>query len=381
MPDVAWPLIGALAVGLIAALLLWQRERVTRDRTARSHRQQQRQAEDVRRHLEEWTGWLRAAVKVSSDPILVADRELRLRFVNEAAEEAFGALEEEETLIRYLHSLELEQLAQSALEREGVEEVVELEDHPYLARAIASEPGVALVLTDIAEMQRLARARQDMVANLSHELRTPLTSLRLLADTLQSTVGKDPAVVRDSANKIALEVDLLQQMFQEMLDLSAIESGRQLVRLVPINLAEVVGSAVEQLNEQGESRGLAIVVNVAPDLKVLADGEQARRALVNVLHNAIKFSDEGGVIEVSARGVGDLVTLSVQDSGPGLTPQDLERIFERFYRGDWARGKPGTGLGLAIARHIMSAHGGDIWAENRPPPDSGAIFHLSFQTG
>lgn len=374
-----WALIALLAVATVASLLLWQRERVLRARRNRAHRQEIRRADEARKDLERHLGWLEAAVQASPDPILVADRELRVQFVNSAAEEAFGMPQQEESLIRYLHSLELEQLAQSALEHDGLQEVVELEDHPYLARALASEPGVALVLTDVAEVQRLARARQDMVANLSHELRTPLTSLRLLADTIQSTVGRDPEVVKDAVAKISREVDLLQQMFQEMLDLSSIESGRQVVRLVPVDLADVVRGAVEHLSEQGESRGLAFAVRVPSDLQILADQEQARRALVNVLHNAIKFSDPESVVEISARSNGEQAVLEVRDSGPGLTPQDLERIFERFYRGDRARGTPGTGLGLAIARHIMSAHGGDIWAENRPAPESGAIFHLSFQ--
>lgn len=374
-----WALIALLAVATVASLLLWQRERVLRARRNRAHRQEIRRADEARKDLERHLGWLEAAVQASPDPILVADRELRVQFVNSAAEEAFGMPQEEESLIRYLHSLELEQLAQSALEHDGLQEVVELEDHPYLARALASEVGVALVLTDVAEVQRLARARQDMVANLSHELRTPLTSLRLLADTIQSTVGRDPEVVKDAVAKISREVDLLQQMFQEMLDLSSIESGRQVVRLVPVDLADVVRGAVEHLSEQGESRGLAFAVRVPSDLQILADQEQARRALVNVLHNAIKFSDPESVVEISARSNGEQAVLEVRDSGPGLTPQDLERIFERFYRGDRARGTPGTGLGLAIARHIMSAHGGDIWAENRPAPESGAIFHLSFQ--
>jgi two-component system phosphate regulon sensor histidine kinase PhoR len=98
-----------------------------------------------------------------------------------------------------------------------------------------------------------------------------------------------------------------------------------------------------------------------------------------VLHNAIKFSPEGGTIWLSAEPDDGDVRLTIKDEGPGLAPQDLNRIFERFYRSDQARGTPGTGLGLAIARHIMQAHGGRIWAENRRPPDNGAAFHMRFQ--
>lgn len=382
-----WQLIAglALALGLVAALFLWRRAAQQREKAERVMRQRERSLQLEQQELAARLAWIQMGISAPVDPIMVLDRELEIRFTNDACERLFGSPEDEATLIRYLHSLELEELAHDALGQaeadDPVEQVVEIDDHPFLARAQASEAGLAIVLKDIAEVQRLARARQDMVANLSHELRTPLTSLRLLADTLQSTAGTDPEVVRESANKISREVDLLHQMFQEMLDLSAIESGRQLVRLVPVALADIVRGAVEQLSEQGESRGLSFAVHVPPELRVLADHEQARRALVNVLHNAIKFSEPEGVIDIAANGGGEEVVLSIGDSGPGLTPQDLERIFERFYRGDRARGTPGTGLGLAIARHIMSAHGGSIRAENRPPPESGAVFHLSFQGG
>jgi two-component system phosphate regulon sensor histidine kinase PhoR len=241
------------------------------------------------------------------------------------------------------------------------------------------EAGLGIVLTNVAEVQRLARARQDMVANLSHELRTPLTSLRLLADTLQTTTGRDPQVAEDVAEKIAREVDLLHQMFQEMLDLAAIESGRQIVRLVATEVADIVEASLEQLGEQAESRHLRFEVKVPTGLKVLADREQARRAVINVMHNAIKFSNSETAVQLSTSAEDEQIVLSVADNGPGLTPEDLERIFERFYRGYRARGTPGTGLGLAIARHIMGAHGGRIWAENRQPPASGAVFHLAFQ--
>lgn len=378
-----WLPLVAMALALVGTLILWRRAVRQRGEDLRRLRQRERALHIRERDLAATMGWIRMGISAPVDPILVLDGDLEIQFTNRACERMFGPPESEATLIRYLHSLELEELAQDALGQstaeEAVEQVVEIDDHPFLARALASETGLAIVLKDIAEVQRLARARQDMVANLSHELRTPLTSLRLLADTLQSTPGADPEVVRESAGKIAREVELLHQMFREMLDLSAIESGRQLVRLVPVALADIVRGAVEQLSEQGESRGLAFAVHVPPELRVLADHEQARRALVNVLHNAIKFSEAESVIDIGANSEGDEVILSVRDSGPGLTPQDLERIFERFYRGDRARGTPGTGLGLAIARHIMGAHGGSIRAENRPPPESGAIFHLSFQ--
>jgi two-component system phosphate regulon sensor histidine kinase PhoR len=219
------------------------------------------------------------------------------------------------------------------------------------------------------------------VANLSHELRTPLTALRLLADTLQVPAGEDPSTARELASKISAEVDTLSQMTQEMLDLAAIESGRQVVRLVATRLAEVVARALDGHADQVRRQGLRIRVDVPADLEILADPAQAARAVGNVLHNAVKFSPAGGAVEIRGRvdEAGGLVTLSVADEGPGIPPDELERIFERFFRGDRSRGTPGTGLGLAIVRHILRAHGGEAWAEDRQPPQRGAIFSLHFQ--
>lgn len=372
-----------LGAALALVLFLWQR-------AARRDRQKilslRRSESQLRRELaaiaDELKGW-RAGLASAADPMLVANQNLEVQLANQAALTLFGPLTPGASLMRYVKSLDLEQLAAQAQEQaasgEPQEQVVDIDDRPYLAHVLATEADLGIVLTDVAEVQRLARARQDMVANLSHELRTPLTSLKLLADTLQTTTGRDPAVAGDVAAKIGREVDLLHQMFQEMLDLAAIESGRQVVRLVPTAVAEIVASALDQLSDQAQSSDLRFQTDVADGLKILADSDQARRALVNVMHNAIKFSQPGGVVQVSAVREDDQIVLSVMDDGPGLSPDELDRIFERFYRGDRARGTPGTGLGLAIARHIMGAHGGRIWAENQPMPRSGAVFKLAFQ--
>jgi two-component system phosphate regulon sensor histidine kinase PhoR len=241
---------------------------------------------------------------------------------------------------------------------------------------------VGIALTDTAELQRLTRARQDMVANLSHELRTPLTSIGLLAQTLMARPG-DTAATAELAHKILAEVDTLNQMSQEMLDLAAIESGRQVIRLVPVRLQEIVAVPVERLREQALRLGVQLKDDLPSGLSVLADRDQASRAVLNVLHNAVKFTPRGGAVLLTAsvEADGQHIVVQVADEGPGIAPSDLGRVFERFYRGDQARGSPGTGLGLAITRHILRAHGGEAWAENRTPPRSGAVIYLRFLKG
>jgi two-component system phosphate regulon sensor histidine kinase PhoR len=314
---------------------------------------------------------------------MVTDRELNLYYANEPARVLFGSIPEGATIIGYTRNLDLEQLSREAVESgvsEGLERDISFEGRRYRARAVLLDQGVGLALTDVSEVQRLSRARQDMVANLSHELRTPLTSLRLLTDTLHSPTGQDPKIASDLLSKIADEVDTLEQIAGEMLDLAAIESGRQVVRLVTLPLKEIVTEPVARLADQAERGSVDLVVDIPPQVQVLADKDQAGRAIQNILHNAVKFSPEGGAVRITAdtETSENQVVLLIEDSGPGIHPDDIDRIFERFFRGDDARGTPGTGLGLSIARHIMEAHGGTIWVENRLPPENGAIFHLGF---
>lgn len=378
------PWLSLVLAALAAALaLLWRRDRSEMMRALLSVREERDRAVESKANQDERLTWLRAAAEATPDMVLIVGRDLRLRFANRAAQAFFGEPAVQDTLLLYTRSLELEALVGDSLlssHPDGLERVILLGDRPCRVRASVGEDAVAIVLTDVAEVQRLSRARQDLVANLSHELRTPLTSLRLLADTLQAPAGREADVARELAAKVGAEVATLQQMTDEMLDLAAIESGRQVVRLVPISLPELLEGPTARLKDLAAQRDVRVVVEAPQELRVLADPEQAGRAIFNVFHNALKFSPPGGEIRIEARpGPGETV-VSILDSGPGIPPDELERVFERFFRGDRARGTPGTGLGLAIARHILTAHGGRIWAENRRPPERGAVFHLAFRT-
>jgi two-component system phosphate regulon sensor histidine kinase PhoR len=376
-------IIIALAAFAIASGVLWRREVKSRRRLERESRLASEEMAGHVRALESELSWIRSAVRASDDLMLVCDRSLFLRFANPSAQERFGELTPGTSLITYTGSLELERLAQDSIESQTgvkVERVIRLDDSPFRARAASEGQSVALSLSDVAELQRLSRARQDFVANLSHELRTPLTSLKLLADTLKGQAGGKDPVTKDLTGKMVVEVDALHQMAQEMLDLAAIESGRQVVRLIPTPAAEVVSVAVARLADQASRKEIDILIDIPLGLSVLADAEQAGRAVLNVLHNALRFTPQGGQVRITASrdDPHDAAVIRIEDTGPGIHPGDLERIFERFYRGAQPTRSSGTGLGLAIARHIMKAHGGRIWAENRKPPDKGAIFFLSF---
>ncbi len=231
--------------------------------------------------------------------------------------------------------------------------------------------GAAVAIEDVSELQRLGRARRDFVANISHELRTPLANIDLAAQTLRAN-SADPALVRRMLDQIQAQVQLLSQLSREMMELAQIESGQVLLRLVPTEVASVVRSSVSHLLPQAAMKSQHLSVWVPDGLTALIDEEQISRVIGNLVHNAIKFTPEGGIISISAQAAGEDVQVCVSDSGPGIPKDEQARIFERFYKADRARSKGGTGLGLAIARHIVEGHGGRIWVESTP--GHGATF-------
>jgi two-component system phosphate regulon sensor histidine kinase PhoR len=365
-------------------LFLWRRERRARLEIERARRQADAREKELEASQYRIDAFLQAVAVSSGEGLIISDETLSVLYTNPRAESLFGPWQTDVSIISYTRNQPLEQLmidARSNIGDEPLERVVRIQERPHRARVQRYGEIFGLALEDISEFQRLSRARQDMVANLSHELRTPLTSLRLLSDTLRSPAGSSPEVAQDLLSKIGAEVDTLEQIAQEMLDLAAIESGQQVVRLVQLKLQDILEGPLRRLKEQADRQEVEIIVNLPIEHYVLADRDQAERAVQNVLHNALKFTPGGTRITIEAESdrVPDSVILFIKDEGPGIPPEDLERIFERFYRGDRARNAPGTGLGLAIARHIMRAHGGKIWAENRSTPQSGAVFLLQFQ--
>jgi two-component system, OmpR family, phosphate regulon sensor histidine kinase PhoR len=243
-----------------------------------------------------------------------------------------------------------------------------------------------VVLQDLTEVRRAETIRRDFVANVSHDLRTPLASLKALVDTLRDGALEDPPAAREFLQRMETELDDLTQLVLELLELSKIESGRVALANDPINVSNLLEQAVERLRPQADRAGLEVRVSAAPAIPTFwGDLGRIRQALINLIHNAVKFTPSGGSIEV----LGDLgrqapgcgfellprdalaprathVVFSVVDTGVGIEPDDQPRIFERFYRADKARAGGGTGLGLAIVKHVAEAHGGKVWVKSRP---------------
>ena len=257
-------------------------------------------------------------------------------------------------------------------------------DGPILAMRARRSPvsGVLVVLDDVTELRRLQQIRAEFVDNLSHELRTPLSTISLLAETL----GRDaeaageavPAKMRDRIAKIEVETGHLVQMVNELLDLARIESGGPLLLLDDVDMGRVVAESTERLRSFAERQGLRLVVDVPDDLpRVRGDEARIGQVVVNLVHNAVKFSDEDGDVGVRVRNDGSELVVSVEDHGIGIPKADQARIFERFYKVDRARVRGGgTGLGLSIARNVLQQHGGRIWVESEEGEGSTFSFAL-----
>jgi two-component system phosphate regulon sensor histidine kinase PhoR len=245
-----------------------------------------------------------------------------------------------------------------------------------LVRARRMPAGDAwLVLEDVTELRRLQRIRTEFIDNLAHELRTPLTTVSLLAETLALEAGDLPPRTADRIAKIEVETGHLVQMVNELLDLSKIESGSAALLLSDVDLARLALATVERLSLFAERHGVRVAVEAAgANPLVRGDGERLGQALLNLLHNAVKFSPAGAEVVVRVVADEQEVVVTVQDHGPGIPHSALTRVFERFYKGDRARtrGVGGTGLGLSIARHVVEAHGGRIWVDSEE--GSGSTF-------
>jgi two-component system phosphate regulon sensor histidine kinase PhoR len=245
--------------------------------------------------------------------------------------------------------------------------------------------GAWLVLEDVSELRRLQRIRAEFIDNLSHELRTPLTTVSLLAETLQreadSAGDSVPLRMRERIAKIEVETGHLVQMVTELLDLSRIEHGGTLQLVDGVDLGHLAADAAERLRLFAERQGIVLRVEPAPDIPpVRGDPARLGQVVVNLVHNAVKFSPDGGEITVRVRRDGREVVTSVEDHGIGIPRAARARVFERFYKVDRARLRAeaggGTGLGLAIPRHVVEQHGGRIWVDSTDGAGSTFSFAL-----
>ncbi|MDP2663605.1 MAG: ATP-binding protein [Dehalococcoidia bacterium] len=362
------------------------------------------EAEDQSRlHQQEASAWqgahrraeslLEQVLTHAADAIIVTDRERRIIRYSPGAEELFGVPAGKalgRPFIEVTINSDLDQLLRSSLSSKGAEfSIVHMAlNHKVLEASVmfvledTDTPYALIVMRDVTELRRLDSSRREFVANISHELRAPLAAIKAMVETLIDGALSDREASTRFLAQINAEVDNLTQLVRELLELSRIESGQTALRRSPAGVNELLKKAVSRLQAHADQQGLQVTVVEVPDNPVvILDEERVGQVVLNLLHNAIKFTPKGGQVRVlSSISIEDTVSvlsISVQDTGVGIPEDDLPRIFERFYKVDKARKRgEGTGLGLAVAKHMVQAQGGRIWAESREGQGSTFTFTI-----
>ncbi|HEX4322885.1 MAG TPA: ATP-binding protein [Acidobacteriaceae bacterium] len=241
--------------------------------------------------------------------------------------------------------------------------------------------GAVVVLHDVTNVEAAERSRRDFIANVSHELRTPLTSISGYLETLLEDQNPKPETTREFLSIILKNSNRMNRLTEDLLELASVESPDYKLSPQPIRASALVEDAIESLAGLVVDSGVALESGGAPPNLVLADPDAMTQVFGNLIENAMKYGKSGGRVRVFAQAIHSsdepAVEFVVQDFGPGIASEHLNRIFERFYRIDKARSRDsgGTGLGLAIVKHIVQAHGGRIWAESEL--GAGAAFHFT----
>lgn len=396
-----WPILTIICVTAVAVLGLWYRRWSAELRQRASAEIAKLNAEHARA-IAQIKSQQEALLDSVAAGLLVLDSVGRIQLVNRPFMELFGVQAElrGKTILEAIRAHELAELFDRVCMGASVDanksgalaanQVFELEfrypgppERWFIVNAGAIRgqngrvEGAVMVFHDVTRLRRLERAREEFVANVSHELRTPLSHIRGYVETLLAGAKDDPAHATRFLEAIARNATRLELLIQDLLAISELESARVQLHLQPVALHQFIEDVLSSFKDRAAARGVKLL-NASPDLTVSADPERLQQVFANLLDNAIKYGRENGTVTVRARPAQDrLIEVAVQDDGPGIPTEALDRIFERFYRVDKARSRAhgGTGLGLAIVKHIIQAHGGKVWAESAP--GKGATFYFT----
>jgi len=305
---------------------------------------------------------LRLVVDSMGEGVVLFDAGGRVRLANPAADAFLG---NRPSRAAALFPLDLRRAVGSAAEF-GVQAVAEVEVGTPTrilrgtATRVDSDGSVLLVLLDVTEAKRLDAVRRDFVTNASHELKTPAASIQAAAETIETAAADDVGAVPRFAGQLQREAARLSRIVSDLLDLSRLESGSELVDNV--RLDAIVNDERERLQRAAESGGITIDVHTERTPSVRGSTRDISLLVRNLVDNAVRYTKPGGRIDVGVSSSDGTVVLTVADTGVGIPSRDIGRIFERFYRVDRARSREtgGTGLGLSIVRHVIENHRGTI---------------------
>ena len=363
------------------ALHLWWRSRfarlqmeLTRERRSLEGTQKQLYQEAAQTEAEQ-----EALFNSMSEGVLILDSAGHVQLVNRSLREFFG-LKTEVRGQTIMEAFRLQELAEVTrrLPQERIVQGHELELPGVHGRWLevnaaavldreGTQHGSILVFHDLTRLKQLESTRQEFVANVSHELRTPLSLIKGFVETLLDGARNDPELAARFLRTIEKHTDRLTYLIEDLLTISRLESGQIVMNLHEVELREEVTHVIDDLQARAADKKVMLQNNPPLEMQARADTDRLQQVLFNLIENAIKYGRaEGSVTIGGGKNTGGMLELWVKDDGPGIPPEAKERIFERFYRVDRARSREtgGTGLGLSIVKHIVQAHGGEVWVKS-----------------
>jgi two-component system phosphate regulon sensor histidine kinase PhoR len=386
-----WPALIIAVAAAIGIHFRWRQKFLRRQRQVRA------EMEEVQRRHQKTTIDAKAQQQVlfnsMLEGLLLLDRSRRIYLANRAFKNLFGLKTElrGKTIMEALRVHELATLVER-VESDGQVFDYELKlpelserwlqvNAAAISNSAGEREGTILVFHDLTRLKQLERTREEFVANVSHELRTPLSLIKGYVETLLDGARNDPEVAERFLKIIERNTSRLDLLIQDLLAISALESGRVTLNLQPIELRPLAEKILADLKTRTDAKGVKLV-NDLPELTAMADANRLEQVLANLVDNAIKYGRaDGTVILGGQKADADKIEVFVQDNGPGIPPESLDRIFERFYRVDKARSREqgGTGLGLSIVKHIVQSHGGKVWVKSEL--GKGATFFFTLPQG
>ena len=326
-----------------------------------------------------------------SEGVLILDRSGHVQLVNRSLQEFFGLT----TQVRgqtIMEAFRLQELAEvtKRLPQERIVQGHELELPGVRGRWLevnaaavsdreGTQHGSILVFHDLTRLKQLESTRQEFVANVSHELRTPLSLIKGFVETLLDGAKNDPELTARFLRTIEKHTDRLTYLIEDLLTISRLESGQIVMNLHEVELREEVAHVIDDLQARAADKKITLQNSLPTEMQARADTDRLQQVLFNLIENAIKYGRaEGSVVIGGEMNSDGMVELWVKDDGPGIPPEAKERIFERFYRVDRARSREtgGTGLGLSIVKHIVQAHGGEVWVKSELGQGAAFFFTL-----
>ncbi len=334
---------------------------------------------------------LQTILQSMDEGVMVVDSKHVIRFVNPAFKTILAVTAEPigETVLHTLKDEAFDEIVTAVLKTGAAQEREVSRNGGRPARHFAvnamplreakGNPGVVMILRDVTRLRQLEDVRKEFVANVSHELRTPLSIFQGYTETLIDNPDMPPEDARPMLDIMRKHSRRLNALVEDLLILARLESRDEKLHLAPLDVGKFLKESVTDWSRRSAEKQIALTADIAPGVPVIsADAFRLEQVMGNLIENAIKYTNNGGRVTVRAAAAAAGVEIRVEDTGLGIPPADVPRIFERFYRADKGRSREhgGTGLGLSIVKHIVLAHGGSVHAESEHGRGTSIVFTL-----